>query len=764
MNETNLPSATEKPKKGISAIWLLPLIAVALSGWLMYKNLIEHGLEVTVSFNNGSGITVGKTPVVYQGINVGEVTNLQLDDDLKGVTVTLELSRQIEPLIREKTQFWLVQPQISLSGVSGLDTLVEGNYISFKPGDGKPASNFEALLGPPPLARTMPGLRLRLEADSLGSLAVGAPLLYQQIDVGDIEGFQLTDHGVEIVARVDPVYSHLINRSSRFWRQSGIKVNAGLQGVEVDVGSFASILVGGVVIDTPDKNAEPIEDDATFTLFATKEKAAGSRVITVYFQNPDGLDSGSKVRLNSMDVGRVLNWHFVDNFPAKGAEVRLEIKAPYNTYLNADTQFWIVKPEVSTEGIRGIDALIGGPYVAMKVAGEGGSPQKRYTGLAKPPEQKIQDPGLRVTLRSEEPGSISVGSKVFYRKIVVGQVEHVELDPRGVNIGVFIHQRYAHLLQRHSLFWNASGISISGNLGGFDIATESLSTIVAGGIAFRTPEIANPQAAWEGLKYTLHTNYESTLVDDSLDISLHFNSGSGLNKGTELKYQGIKVGEVYAVELDENLHGVNVKARLSPSAKGLARSGSEFWLVKPQLGLVGTRNLETLVTGSYIIVRPGEGKPKRHFVALDSQPALRKPETGLNLILTASQRGSIKAGNKVFYRDIPVGEVFDFELAPDSTKTLIHINIHPRYTALIRRGTRFWNASGVAVNVGLFSGANIRSKSIESLLEGGIAFATPEEAVKEPIVPAGTVFRLNDSVESRWLEWAPKIALPQAAR
>lgn len=759
MSDSHFPSATEKPKRGISAIWLLPIIAVTLSGWLMYKNLIEHGLTVTVTFDNGSGITVGKTPVVYQGINVGEVTNLQLDEDLNDVTVTLELSRQIEPLIREQTQFWLVQPQISLSGVSGLDTLVEGNYISFKPGKGKPSDSFEALLGPPPLASTMPGLRLRLQAEELGTLSVGAPVLYQQIDVGDIEGYQLNDEGVEIVARIDPTYSHLINSSTRFWRQSGVKVNAGLQGLQVDVGSFASVLVGGVVFETPQKDAATIDDDTHFRLFESKEKAAGSRSITVYFQSPDGLDVGSKVRLNNMEVGRVEHWQFVDNLPDKGAEVRLEIKAPYHDYLNSNTQFWVVKPEVSTSGIRGIDALIGGPYVAMKVVGEGGTAQKRYTGLTKPPAHKIQEPGLRISLRSDEPGSISVGTKIYYRKVAVGQVESVELDARGVNIGVFIHERYAHLVQRHSLFWNASGVSISGNLGGFDINTESLATIVAGGIAFRTPEIDNPQAAWEGLKYTLHANYDSTLVDDSLDITLHFSSGSNLSKGTELKYQGIKVGEVYAVELDQHLQGVLVHARLSPSAKGLARSDSKFWLVKPQLGLAGTRNLETLVTGSYISVQPGSGKPKRHFVALEGPPALRKPTTGLNLVLAAPQRGSIKEGNKVFYRDIPVGEVFAFELAPDATRTLIHINIQPRYAPLVRQGTRFWNSSGVAVNLGLFSGATIRSKSIESLLEGGIAFATPEEAEDAPVVPAGAVFKLHESVEPKWLQWAPKIPL-----
>lgn len=758
MTDDSIKSATIKPKRGISAIWLLPLVAIAISGWLLVQHTKEGGLEIAVSFDNGSGISVGKTPVMYQGINVGEVTSLQLDDDLEGVTATLALNQQIEPLIKENTKFWLVKPQISLSGISGLDTLVEGNYISFKPGDGKAATEFDALLEPPPLASNLPGLRLRIQADTLSSLSISSPVLYQQIDVGEIEGYQLNDQGVELIARIDPPYRHLVNKSSRFWQKSGLKVSAGLQGVDIDAGSIASILAGGITFDTPDKNAAQVEDDAEFRLHESKQKAEGSEVVTLYFQNPEGLDVGSKVRLRGMDVGSVESWHFIDNQPDKGAELRVEIKSPYHRYLNEDTQFWVVKPEVSTSGIRGIDALIGGPYIAVNTIGEGGNIQERYAGLNKPPEPRIQAPGMRLKLRSEELGSVAVGSKVYYRKIAVGQVETVDLDKHGVTIGVFIHERYAKLVHRESLFWNASGINISGSLGGFNIQTESIATVVAGGIAFHTPEVKNPQLAWEGLAFTLHPTYESTQTDNDLNIRLRFNSGSNISKGTEIKYQGIKVGEVQSVEIADDLRGVVVSAQLTPSAKGLARQGSEFWLVKPELGLVGTRNLETLVTGSYISTRPGDGPPQKTFVALEKAPSLRKPEKGLNLVLTTPQRGSIKEGVKVFYRDIPVGEVFAYELAPEATHTLIHVNIEPRFTQLVKSGSKFWNSSGISVKFGLFSGATIRSKSVESLLEGGIAFATPEDSHADA-VNEGTQFALHQSVEPDWLDWTPHIPL-----
>lgn len=405
--------------------------------------------------------------------------------------------------------------------------------------------------------------------------------------------------------------------------------------------------------------------------------------------------------------------------------------------------------------------MLGGPYINLQVEGKGGAIPEQYSALSKAPESRIQQPGLRLALRSDELSSVNVGSKIYYRKIAVGQVESVDLDKDGVNIGIFVHQRYAHLVHRESQFWNASGLSISGGLGGLDIHAESLATIVAGGIAFHTPEISKPQLAWEGLRYTLYPDLQSTFADKGRDISLFFASGSNISKGTEIKYQGIKVGEVVAVELDGNMDRVKVSARLAPSAKALARGGSQFWVVRPQLGLIGTRNLETLVTGSYISVRPGYGGIETSFVALNKPPPLSKPSNGLHLIVTAAQRGSIKEGVKVFYRDIPVGEVFGYELADDASQTLIHINIEPRYALLVRENSEFWNSSGIAVKFGLFSGATIRSKSIESLLEGGIAFATPDGEKLAAPVKDGKSFALHQNVNPQWLEWAPKITLPK---
>ncbi|MNH21937.1 Paraquat-inducible protein B [compost metagenome] len=204
-----------------------------------------------------------------------------------------------------------------------------------------------------------------------------------------------------------------------------------------------------------------------------------------------------------------------------------------------------------------------------------------------------------------------------------------------------------------------------------------------------------------------------------------------------------------------------LKARITEVPERIAREGTQFWVVKPALGIVKTENLETLVTGQYLEVQPASKNlgPQRTFNALPQAPDFSAREAGLALVLSAPRRGSIKPGVPVTYREIPVGKVTGFELGQTADRVLIHILIEPRYAALVRGGSRFWNSSGFGFDFGLFKGATVRTESLETLIEGGIAFATPDgEKMGNPARPQQT-FALFDKAEDEWLQWAPKIQI-----
>src|SRR5690606_12120886 len=172
-------------------------------------------------------------------------------------------------------------------------------------------------------------------------------------------------------------------------------------------------------------------------------------------------------------------------------------------------------------------------------------------------------------------------------------------------------------------------------------------------------------------------------------------------------------------------------------------------------------NLETLVTGQYLEVLPASkpGAEQTHFVISSGPPNVSAREDGLRLVLSAARRGSIKPGGLVSYREIPVGKVTSFELGPTSDGVLIHVLIGPRYAPLVRSGSRFWNASGIGVEAGLFKGVKVRTESLEALIAGGIAFATPNNPEMGGPAQPGQTFALHDEPIELWLQWAPKIAL-----
>ncbi|MCC4309216.1 MlaD family protein [Alcanivorax marinus] len=245
--------------------------------------------------------------------------------------------------------------------------------------------------------------------------------------------------------------------------------------------------------------------------------------------------------------------------------------------------------------------------------------------------------------------------------------------------------------------------------------------------------------------------YQEFLSSDQT-VVITFEQGSGLKPGVPVKYRGVPVGQIDEIRLSDDLDRVEVHASLNRDARALARENSRFWIVEPEIGVAGARNLDTLVEGKYIAVKPGEGEPETRFQGLSAPPD-QQPESGLKLTLVADTLGSLKPGRQVFYRDLAVGTIGDSQLSRDARHVEIEVVIQPRYAKLVRTNSKFWNSSGLDVDFGLFTGADIRASSVENLLRGGVSFATPDQA--GPLAGAGQRFELNSEAEDEWTEWAP---------
>ncbi|HUC84857.1 MAG TPA: MlaD family protein [Candidatus Acidoferrales bacterium] len=240
-------------------------------------------------------------------------------------------------------------------------------------------------------------------------------------------------------------------------------------------------------------------------------------------------------------------------------------------------------------------------------------------------------------------------------------------------------------------------------------------------------------------------------------LTIYFENADGLQeKNSMVKYLGIKVGEVESLTMDRDRARVKVAVELEPSAAGLARQGSKFWIVRPELKLGAVSGLGTIISGNYVTVAPGDGPATNTFTGFEQEPVV--PIQSLKITLLTHDLDSLQQQSQIFYHGIQVGEVINFRFNPDASWIEVHARIRQEYAPLVRLNSRFWNAGGINVRVGLLRGLQVSAESAETIVAGGIAFVTPPDYG----APAtnGTVFELSDNEDRSWKDWNPSIPLP----
>lgn len=217
-----------------------------------------------------------------------------------------------------------------------------------------------------------------------------------------------------------------------------------------------------------------------------------------------------------------------------------------------------------------------------------------------------------------------------------------------------------------------------------------------------------------------------TITEKGPLVTISFKTADGLEAGkTKIKYKAVEVGLVESVAISDDLETVVAMARLDKEAERHLTAGTRFWVVRPHLGLTGISGLGTLVSGAYITVDPGEGAPQYAFTGVETPPVVRADLPGNKYVLTTSELGSVAPGSPVYYRDIRVGEVLNYELRDDEKTIDVHVFVESPHHRLVREGTRFFNVSGIDVSM-TADGMQVRTASLVSLIAGGIAFQTLE--------------------------------------
>jgi paraquat-inducible protein B len=311
------PEAIVKQKKQFSTVWVVPLVALLIGGWLAFKAISEKGPTVTITFKTAEDLEAGKTKIKYKDVEVGQVESIDLSEDGSHVIVTAELRKSAEPHLTEHTRFWVERARIGAGGAAGLGTLFAGAYIGVdigKPG-GKPARSFTGLEIPPVVTTGLPGHHFKLTAERLGSLQVGSPIYYRQFKVGQVVAYEMVEDGGAVDFRifVHAPYHEFVRQNSRFWNASGLDVTVDASGISVNSESFLTMMIGGVAFDTP-ADVEPgaaAEEGFTFKLYESREKIfekayVQKRKWLLYFDGSiRGLSIGAPVEMQGIKIGEV---------------------------------------------------------------------------------------------------------------------------------------------------------------------------------------------------------------------------------------------------------------------------------------------------------------------------------------------------------------------------------------------------------------------------------------------------------------------------
>lgn len=323
---------------GLSVVWIVPFLALILTGWLIWKQSFDVGPKIVLHTVSADGIEAGKTMVKFRSVNVGVVTEVSLSEDYKSTMLSVQMNKGTENMLHPDTEFWIVKPRFEHTGITGLDTLLSGPYVQMQLGSAEGFSyDFNVRTNPPVNIDNDKGVEIFLFSDDSKRISNGETVYFRGFNVGKVvdSSFEYERRQIRYTIFVREPFSSYINERTRFWVSSGLNFEVNSSGLTVNTESFVNMLSGGISFDnftfSSDnpvyeiekqlfKDLPSVPDRSSFILYSKKDDAKRSLfnegLQFVIFTDPSvaTLSVGTDVFFNGIKIGEVVKAPLVDSF------------------------------------------------------------------------------------------------------------------------------------------------------------------------------------------------------------------------------------------------------------------------------------------------------------------------------------------------------------------------------------------------------------------------------------------------------------------
>ncbi|MBP7784043.1 MAG: MCE family protein [Aliarcobacter sp.] len=755
-----------KPKieqtKAISFIWLLPLIILGILGWIAYESYMQKGTNITVIFKSAEGLKEGVTPLEYKGLQLGKVTSIGMHEDLKSVKVNILVKKEASKYVAsESSQFWIKKPTVSLTKVSGLSTIISGHKIELSPSfkteeeylNGLEKLSFTGLDTQPNDEYEDDGYYISLIANDKDNVEVGTPIFYNRFQIGEIIAKEFVYEKVYFTAYIYDKFNYLVNKSSKFVINEALKVNYGASGLNIEIGSLYSALVGGITVVTPNKEEAKITKEEAHLLYAKKDDLKNKEYFHINFPEANGIEENTPIIFRGIEIGKIVEVTLKKEFLNSKAFVYEE----YKYLLTNKTKFFIEEPVVSLDGVKNLGNIIKGNFVSLDY--KKGDFKNSFIAINKKDLNSINN-SIKIELLSENLNSISDKSKVYYKNIEIGRVENYALtaDLKNVKITISIDEKYKDLINDHNLFYDMSSKLIELKNTNLNINYSGIDPLLNGAIGILAEKSENFKLTKKDFK--LHSSYKDVeklkrVYNLGFIIEADFNNDFTLKSDMAIMYKNQEIGFVKDVKFDDKKSKVNLfiynefKKYITNKSRFYKKNVVDF---KASLSgvLFEVDNFSSLIDGS-IELDTSSNIAFEKTQIFTSQDEMKNSTNSITIVFDDVE-GLQENFSQLTYKGVNVGKVTKVKLN-EKQQVEVKALIYDDFSSFTKEGTVYYlkkprislqeiaNAGStvMAVNIGVIKST---SSNIQTKFDG------LEDQPSVDKSHFGMVFKVEDSTAS----------------